>query len=64
MCNDDSDDPECLTKLLEDPEACDLSLTFNTMTDLENSLSTIPSGCIGIHAMQVLLKLLKDTKAN
>lgn len=64
MCNDDSEDPECPTKLLEDSGACDLSLTFNTMTDLENSLYTIPSGCIGIHAMQVLLKLLNDTKTN
>jgi hypothetical protein len=34
------------------------------MIDLESSLSTIPSGYIGIHAMKVLLKLLKDTKAN
>jgi hypothetical protein len=64
MCNDDSEDPECLTKLLEDSEACDVSLTFNTMTDLENSLYKIPSGCVGIHAMQVLLKLLTDTKTN
>ncbi|KGO66152.1 Glycoside hydrolase, family 71 [Penicillium expansum] len=64
MCNDDSEDPQCLTDALADSEACDLSLTFNTMTDLENSLSTIPSGCTGIHTMQVLLKLLKSTKAN
>ncbi|KAL4982540.1 glycosyl hydrolase family 71-domain-containing protein [Aspergillus falconensis] len=64
MCNDDSEDPECLTNALADSEACDLSLTFNTMADLENSISAIPSGCIGIHAMQILLKLLKDTKAN
>ncbi|KAL4811968.1 glycosyl hydrolase family 71-domain-containing protein [Aspergillus spinulosporus] len=64
MCNDDSEDPECLKAALEDSEACDLSLTFNTMADLENSISKIPSSCIGIHAMQVLLKLLKDTKAN
>ncbi|KAJ6163877.1 Glycoside hydrolase family 71 [Penicillium chrysogenum] len=64
MCNDDSEDPQCQTDALADSEACDLSLTFNTMTDLESSLSTIPSSCTGIYAMQILLKLLKGTKAN
>lgn len=64
MCNDDSEDSQCLTDALADSEACDLSLTFNTMTELENSLSTIPSSCTGIYAMQIVLKLLKDTKAN
>ncbi|GES56905.1 alpha-1,3-glucanase/mutanase [Aspergillus terreus] len=64
MCNDGSEDPECLANALADSEACDLSLTFDSMADLENSLATIPSGCTGIYAMQVLLKLLKDTKAN
>ncbi|CAG8386345.1 unnamed protein product [Penicillium salamii] len=64
MCDDDSEDPNCLSLADKDSEACDLSLTFNTMTSLQNSLSTIPSVCKGIYAMQVLLKTLKDTKAN
>ncbi|KAJ5165678.1 Glycoside hydrolase family 71 [Penicillium coprophilum] len=64
MCNDDSEDLQCLEYALAEPELCDLSLTFNTMGGLQKSLSTIPSGCTGIHAMQVTLKLLKDTKAN
>ncbi|KAF7114772.1 hypothetical protein CNMCM5793_000311 [Aspergillus hiratsukae] len=60
MCNDDSTDPECM----EDAEACDISLTFNTWNELEKAKDTIPSGCMGVHSMQVLLKILKDTKAN
>ncbi|GFF45306.1 alpha-1,3-glucanase/mutanase, putative [Aspergillus udagawae] len=60
MCNDDSTDSKCM----EDAEACDISLTFNTWSELEKAKDTIPSGCMGIHSMQVLLKILKDTKAN